>query len=314
MHSMLISAIVCTHNPRQDYLIRVLDGLKAQDWPAHQWELLVIDNGSKEPVARRVDLGWHEAGRVIREETLGLTNARLRGIRESSGEILIFVDDDNVLGTHYLRACSEIASLWPQLGVWGGSIIPEFEEEPEEAIVPFLSTLALREIHDATWANVRTCSAAEPWGAGLCVRKQAALAYADYLTSTRYQMSDRVGTLLLSGGDTEMCYVTCSSGLGMGVFPSLSVTHLIPRSRVQPSYIAAISRGLSASQALVSFKWNGVEPRSVYSIAEFARCVKQMVRSRTSLARRVAWARFRGRWDAAQMHLEARRSSDRQSQ
>ena len=44
---MDFSVIICTHNPRSDYLRRVLDALKAQTLLREQWELLLIDNGPR---------------------------------------------------------------------------------------------------------------------------------------------------------------------------------------------------------------------------------------------------------------------------
>ena len=92
-----LSVIICTHNPRSDYLSRVLQALDSQSLSKESWELLLIDNASEKILSTEIDLSWHPNSRHIREEQLGLTPARLRGIKESVGEILIFVDDDNVL-------------------------------------------------------------------------------------------------------------------------------------------------------------------------------------------------------------------------
>ena len=134
-----VSVIICSHNPREDYLRRVLDALKAQTLPAKDWELLLIDNASKEPLAKRVDLSWHPNARHIREDKVGLTHARLRGIAESKLDLLVFVDDDNVLRADYLQAALKINAAWPQLGAWGGSCVPEFETEPSAEMRPWLA-------------------------------------------------------------------------------------------------------------------------------------------------------------------------------
>ena len=101
---MEISVIICTRNPREDYLRRTLDALKAQSLPKDQWELLVVDNASDAPLAGRFDLSWHPNARHVREEKVGLTHARLHGIAASQADLLVFVDDDNVLRPDYLRA------------------------------------------------------------------------------------------------------------------------------------------------------------------------------------------------------------------
>src|SRR2546430_6030560 len=80
---MQLSVIICCHNPRMDYLARVLGALKAQTLSTDNWELLVVDNASKDPVSASHDISWHPKAHHVREMNLGLTHARLRGIAES---------------------------------------------------------------------------------------------------------------------------------------------------------------------------------------------------------------------------------------
>src|SRR5690349_18588203 len=106
------SVIICCHNSRSDYLARVLEALKAQTLSANHWELLVVDNASENPVSKSYDISWHPNARHIREDKVGLTWARVRGIAESSADILIFVDDDNLLEKNYLAVATQIAVDW----------------------------------------------------------------------------------------------------------------------------------------------------------------------------------------------------------
>src|SRR5690348_1101571 len=98
-----LSVITCAHNSRDDYLMRVTNALNNQTLDKASWEYLLIDNASAERLAEKIDLSWHPKARLVREEKLGLTPARLRGIREATGEMLVFVDDDNVLDPDYLK-------------------------------------------------------------------------------------------------------------------------------------------------------------------------------------------------------------------
>ena len=98
------TVVICTHNPRPHYLSRVLYALRAQTLPPEEWELLLIDNASNNPLtAGKYDLSWHPCARHVREEELGLAWARLRGMHEAAANLLVFVDDDNVLDVNYLR-------------------------------------------------------------------------------------------------------------------------------------------------------------------------------------------------------------------
>ena len=108
-----MSVVVCTHNPHEERLGRVMESLREQTLGRGEWELLLIDNASKERLSGRVDLSWHPAGRHIVEEELGLTPARLRGIAESRGELLVWVDDDNVLNRIYLEEAWRVGERHP---------------------------------------------------------------------------------------------------------------------------------------------------------------------------------------------------------
>jgi glycosyltransferase involved in cell wall biosynthesis len=109
----LISVIVCSHNPRDAYLARCLNGLRSQTLDMKSWELLLIDNASDQPLKLKGDISWHPNSRHLSESKLGLVWARCRGIQESVGEILIFVDDDNVLDSDYLFKAVELSNEWP---------------------------------------------------------------------------------------------------------------------------------------------------------------------------------------------------------
>ena len=91
-----LSLIICSHNPREDYLNRTINSLQEQSIELNSWELLLIDNKSTDHLQDLFDLSWHPSSRTIREENIGLTNARIRGINESNSDLIIFIDDDNV--------------------------------------------------------------------------------------------------------------------------------------------------------------------------------------------------------------------------
>lgn len=289
---MKASIILCTHNPRPDYLARVLESLRFQSCPSSEWELLVIDNASDVQLSHIVKLDWHAQARIVREDKLGLSYARQRGMREARSSLLIFADDDNVLDANYVAEAICIGEEWPKLGVWGGSIKPEFEVGPAAEVIPYLPLLALREVRRPRWTNVETCPDADPWGAGLCVRAGVAAAYVDHFATAGLKIVDRIGQHLSSCGDTEICYVACRNGLGMGIFPQLKVLHLIPKERLSQEYIVRIAEGVQTSALLLDYKWQGTAIPSLARPAALLRAVFGAIRSR-GLARQVHLARLR---------------------
>ena len=124
------SVIICTHNPDRTILSRALAALKIQDVAYNNWELLIVDNASDHSVGEWADISWHPKGRVVREEELGLTPARIRGMIESRAQVLLFVDDDNLLCSDYLAQGLKISEDNPHIGVWGGQVEPEFLGQP----------------------------------------------------------------------------------------------------------------------------------------------------------------------------------------
>jgi hypothetical protein len=296
-----ISVVICAHNPRPHYLKRVLDALRAQTLPYDRWELVLVDNASREPLAQAWDLSWHPNARHVYEEELGLANARQRGMREAHAEALIFVDDDNVLAANYLLEAVQIGQKWPQLGVWGsGDTQPDFEEKPADHLKPYARFLALRNTKTVCWSNVFTCREAMPWGAGLCLRKNVALAYIDYWNKSLVQIPDRCGRALVSGGDVEISHVACSIGLGMGLFPTLSLLHVIPKERVTEDYLVRLREGIAISDALLSFKWLGIPPRNYFSPFGFVSILKNAVLTR-GIERRMYLATVRAAMNARRL-------------
>jgi glycosyltransferase involved in cell wall biosynthesis len=239
-----ISVIICTHNPREDYLRRVLAALRAQTLPLADWELLLVDNASEQPLAGRFDLSWHPRARHVREEKTGLTHARLCGIAAAQADLLVFVDDDNVLYPNYLEAARKIAADYPQLGAWGGSYYPEFEKEPAVELRPWLCGLPLETVKQVVWAKLHKITEATPAGAGIVVRRKLAWHYRErVLNDPLRQTLGRSGKSFGSGEDSDMGLCGFELGLGTGKFPELELTHLIPAKRVSMEYVEKLYEG-----------------------------------------------------------------------
>lgn len=248
----MISVIICTHNPREDYLRRTLEALEKQSLHKDQWELLLIDNASAESLEAKWDLSWHPNSRHVHVADLGLTPARLSGIEAAQGEILVFVDDDNLLACDYLEQVLAITRRLPQIGCFGaGNILPEFEVSPDPEVLPFTTMLTLRESSINQWSN-QPDDGSVPWGAGLVVRKEVARQHLANLNISNQSIKlDRSGRELNSCGDSEFSWTSCEMGMGKGIFCSLQLVHLIPKFRLEKDYLLRIAEGHGFSHALL---------------------------------------------------------------
>ncbi|WP_088889475.1 glycosyltransferase [Leptolyngbya ohadii] len=268
----LISVILCTHNPRQDYFSSVLAALKQQTLPVQQWELCVIDNASDSPLSDRanpdLDLSWHPHAVIIQEPQLGLTHARLCGFRASNADLIVFVDDDNVLAQNYLAQVVQIFQEYPQLGAIAGKSLPQFEVEPEPWIRSYDSVLALRDFGETPLTTARAGStltatsypAFAPCGAGMALRRQLFATYNDQVANHPVRLAlGRTGQQLTSGEDNDIILTLLAAGWEVGYFPQLHLTHLIASHRVQPDYLARLNYAASRSWVQV-LGIHGIQP------------------------------------------------------
>jgi glycosyltransferase involved in cell wall biosynthesis len=296
-----VSVIICSHNPREDYLRRVLDALKAQTLPVKDWELLLVDNASKEPLAKRFDLSWHPNSRHVREDKTGLTHARLRGIAEAKGDLLVFVDDDNVLRADYLQACLKLSAAKPNLGAFGGSCLPEFEVEPPVELRPWLHGLLIEKLSQSHEAKIAGGGPALPAGAGMAVRRTVAEHYREkVLRDPLRQSLGRTGSRLAAGEDSDLALCSLAFDLGTGRFPELELTHLIPKRRLTLEYLEGIHEGFGYS-GVILLAIHSREKSQPKALKTFISKLKLL--SKNPVERRIKTAEARGR-QAAQLELE----------
>ncbi len=249
---MDISVLIPTHNPHPGRLARTLAGLRTQTLAPGRWETILIDNASVPPVAPTDEA---PAGvRIVREPELGLSSARRRGVREATGPLCVFVDDDNVLHPDYLADVARLFAAHPRLGAIGGRSMPEFESPPADWQREFFDLLALRDLGAGALvaAELRSPGAARneyppcaPIGAGMAVRREALLAWAS--GAKHDNLPDRRGTQLSSGGDNDIVFSVLEQGRHVGYFPELELTHLIPAARLSVSYLARLNESVQRS-------------------------------------------------------------------
>ena len=88
---MKVSAVIPVFN-RRDHLPRAINSALAQTVPVD--EILVIDDGSIDGSAE-VAASYGDRVRVVRQSNCGVAGARHRGIQESRGEWIAFLDSDD---------------------------------------------------------------------------------------------------------------------------------------------------------------------------------------------------------------------------
>ncbi|HET9905373.1 MAG TPA: glycosyltransferase family 2 protein [Anaerolineales bacterium] len=102
-----VSVIIPTYN-RKDSLLRTLDSLKRQSFPAERMEVIVVDDGSSDDTPTISSQKFPFTFRYLRQKNQGATAARNYGAQTSQSEILIFIDDDVIPSAQTLEALAEV--------------------------------------------------------------------------------------------------------------------------------------------------------------------------------------------------------------
>jgi len=294
-----LTVALCTCNPRQDLITRAINSIVPQlaelDGSA---EFLIVDNNSAPPLQDAEYLRGLPVA-VIREPIQGLTAARAAVVRNARGRIVLFVDDDNVLGAGYLKGVVA-AFADSALGVLGGTVVPEYESPPPPWLSSFEDQLAIRRYPSDLMVETTSVpyTGHFPIGAGCSVLRAVALAH---LTDceTHGRIEGRKGHALSSGEDLDLDLFALSAGYKLRVTGSLSLTHVIPERRTTEQYISRLVVGNIVSAAEVERKWS---PRFGKPIFEFLRVGRLTVAGRRIFFRFLSPFSIRGRikqlvWD-----------------
>lgn len=263
-NSPRLSVIVCTYNPRADLITRALRALSTQSLRAKAYELIIVDNNSMPPIdERRCARLAGRSVRIVHEPRQGLTYARAAGIRAANADLLCFVDDDNELDPSYLSRALEIADAHPHVGVYGG--VAEGAPEGGQGVfwriaAPFLG---VRDIGpENKFGDGAVWEACEPIGAGICVRRPVAEAYADFVDSVEGAGGlGRKGGALLSGEDSLLSRIAHSLGLQCGYLPELRLRHHITAARLRMRYLIRLMEGHGRSFVILeAINGRGIAP------------------------------------------------------
>jgi glycosyltransferase involved in cell wall biosynthesis len=118
-----VTVIVCTRD-RPDQLEPALKSVLASEF--RDYELVVVDQSQDAATARVVQRlsAVDRRVRLIRDHGKGLSRARNTGIANSTGELIIFTDDDCQPESDWLSTIVDALRADPGAGIAFGSVIP----------------------------------------------------------------------------------------------------------------------------------------------------------------------------------------------
>jgi glycosyltransferase involved in cell wall biosynthesis len=245
-HRPAISVIICAWNPRPRIFGRTLDSIASQTLAADEFELIVVDNNSQNPL----DAEWIRGERsfsplLLSESRQGLGFARCTGIAAASADLMVFVDDDNFLDPHYLENVLRLAESEPKIGLFGGISQAELEHPIprwKSALLPYLGVQNYGPEPITVFAD--QWGKWEPIGAGMAARREVAEKFVQmYRSLPPDQLLGRSGAELFSGDDALFARAAYRTGYCCSYQPRLRLTHYLKRSRFEFKYLTRLMLG-----------------------------------------------------------------------
>ena len=245
--SVHLTVALCTHN-RSALLRNTLQAFTRLEIPAGvTWEVVLVNNGSTDDtVATIADFRESLPLCVVYEPNLGKSNAANAAVGATTGEYILWTDDDVLVDPLWLHAYHAAFAEWPGDAFFGGPVEPRFEGTPPLWLAGALTHVGnVYAVIDHGPHPIPLQGELLPYGANMAMR---ASAQRQHMYDTRL---GRRGTHLLAGEDWQVMKNMLTSGLTGRWVPGARTRHVIPPDRQTLRYVRGYYRGNGASLARV---------------------------------------------------------------
>lgn len=213
--------------------MRCVTDLQAQDWPA--FEIVVVDNAGDADLARELsDFGSgvrHPVSYVVENEP-GVHRARHAGVAASSGELLLFTDDDATFAQDWVRSYAVSFTENRDMAAAGGPVRPVWQVDPPSWLLNLVQEqkvfypLSLMEPHDEFRLEERGFF----FSVNMAIRRES-------LFQTEGFHPEATGDVWLGDGETGLYREMWQKNMLIGYVPAAVVYHHIPRKRITVAYL-----------------------------------------------------------------------------
>jgi len=222
-----VSVVVCSYNGART-IRDCLAGLSRLEYP--NYEVIVVDDGSTDGTG---SIAAQYPCRVIRTENRGLGSARNTGLKEATGEIVAYLDDDAWPDPHWLTYLVETFQTTDYAGVGGPNIPP-----PDDGLIA-------------------GCVANAPGGpVHVLIADQVAEHIPGCNMAFRISSLQAIGgfdpQFLTAGDDVDVCWRLQEKGWTLGFNPAAMVWHH-RRNSVRAYWRQ--QKGYGKAEALLERKW-----------------------------------------------------------
>lgn len=267
-----LSVIIPTRD-RAPLLSRNLDSILNQSFPQDNFEVIVIDNGSKDSTAE-ICKSYAEKFvnfKYLYDDRPGLHVGRHLGMKNARADILVYADDDIRAFPAWLEGIAESFRNEKTVLV-GGKCLPEFETQPpkwfeylweKNEYGKFIGHYSVLDFGD----EIKEISPHFVWGCNFSIRKQI-------LIEAKGFHPDRMpdGLIKLRGdGETAVSDYIQAKKLLTVYNPEASVYHFVPAERLSLEYLYERNFAQGVSNSYSDIRKSGGEVKS-----SAAKCFKAL--------------------------------------
>ena len=244
---MKLSVIFCTYN-REKYLYNALKSIAVQDFPYQDYEIVMVNNNSTdstEDICRKFQTDYPRVDFHYSLETnQGLSYARNRGVKESRGDILIFVDDDATVFEFYLSFIKLFFEAHPEVSACGGPIVPVYEVEKPKWLSHYTEQLIGGALYEGDKVKLFR-NGKYPGGGNSAFRKEVFEKYGLFNVDL-----GRKGTGLIGAEEKDLYDRLTRGGEVFYYLPQMGIHHYIPEKKLTESHFRELTYSMGKSERI----------------------------------------------------------------
>lgn len=244
MEKATISIVICTYN-RPKLLMSTLQSVINLDFDPSRFEIIIVDNGNNDQTKDVfASINHHERCHMsyAREDKLGLSHARNKGVSLAKGGLVVFLDDDEIVPANWLKELIKPYDNDERIACVGGKIIPVFPND----VYPSWYSTAIQgffggvdngdEVHEINPKN-------EYLGGGnISFKKQLVVDLGMFDTNLGVRSETSY-----AGEETELYLKVLKEGYKVYYNPKAVTYHFIEKERISKKYLyrRAFQNGIS---------------------------------------------------------------------
>lgn len=241
----MLTAIICTYN-RAKYIGNLLESIAANDLTKTEYEILLVDNNCIDNTreiceafaAAHPDINF----RYTVEPEQGLSAARNRGIHQAKGDILVYIDDDALVDTWYLRTVVEYMSAHPDISAVGGPILPQYETNEPLWMTRYTKELLCGYLYFGD--KVRPFPGNRYPGGGNAAYRAEVFQHVGLFNTAL----GRKGNNLMGAEEKDIFDKMHTLGMQFMYLPQMILHHIIPQKKLEKDYFNRLTYQIGVSE------------------------------------------------------------------